>query len=70
MTTIAQSRGLTIDGYVRNEPDGSVQMDVEGLATDIQELIQRIASAMKGNIENTITKEMPPQNNKQGFSIQ
>ena len=38
MTAVAQARGLAFDGFVRNEADGSVQMDVEGVAADVKEV--------------------------------
>jgi acylphosphatase len=69
-TTLAQTRGLDVHGFVRNEPNGTVLMDVEGKAKDVKELIARVDSAMKGNIEATGIDPRPPQGRSDGFHIQ
>ncbi|TWT84979.1 Acylphosphatase [Planctomycetes bacterium CA13] len=47
-----ESAGLDIAGFVRNEPNGSVTMDIVGLQPDIDELIRRIQSSMRQNIDD------------------
>lgn len=69
MTSVAQARGLAVDGFVRNEPDGSVLMDVEGSLGDVKELMRRIETAMNGNIEETQIEEMPPRGIQSGFRV-
>ena len=69
MTAVAQGRGLAIHGFVRNEPDGSVLMDVEGPAGDMKELMRRIDSAMRGHIDGTDTDHRPPRDRDGGFQI-
>jgi acylphosphatase len=69
MTAVAQSRGLPVDGSVRNEADGSVLMDVEGAAANVKELMRRIDSAMRDNIDDTIVESMPLRRDKIGFRI-
>ncbi len=70
MTAVAQSRGLPVDGFVRNEADGSVLMDVEGATADVKELMRRIDSAMRDNIDDTLVESMPLRGKKQGFHIE
>jgi acylphosphatase len=69
MTSVAQARGLDVHGFVRNEPDGSVMMDVEGPPGDVKELMRRIEAAMTGNIDDTQVEEMPPVGVDRGFRI-
>ncbi len=69
MTAVAQSRGLALDGFVRNEADGSVLMDVEGSGADVKEVMKRIDSAMRENIDDTIVESMPLRGEKCGFRI-
>ena len=69
MTAVAQSRGLALDGFVRNEADGSVLMDVEGSGADVKEVMKRIDSAMRENIDDTIVESMPLRGEKCGFHI-
>jgi acylphosphatase len=67
---IKQSVGLKLCGFVRNERDGSVLMDVEGSAVDLKQLLARIEVEMKENIEATEVTERPLTGNSAGFSIQ
>ena len=69
-TSLAQARGLDVHGFVRNEPDGTVLMDVEGKSHDVKELLGRIAAAMEGKIEFTDLDPRAPRGAKQGFHIQ
>lgn len=69
MTAVAQSDGLTVHGFVRNEPDGSVTMDVEGPAADLKELMRRVDSAMSGMIEHCHLENLPPRGISSGFTI-
>lgn len=67
---VKQSVGLKLHGYVRNEPDGSVLMDVEGSAVDLKHLLAKIEAEMKENIEATDVTERPLAGNSGGFNIQ
>jgi acylphosphatase len=69
ITAISQARGLSINGFVRNEPDGSVLMDVEGIPRDIKELMRRIESEMSHNIDGIEVADREPTGAKGGFRI-
>ncbi|MFK8113003.1 MAG: acylphosphatase [Rubripirellula sp.] len=69
MTAVAQGRGLDLHGDVRNEPDGSVLMDVEGTERDIQSLMQRIASEMSGKIDDVHKDSREPTGKQTGFQV-
>ena len=69
MTAVAQADRLDIHGFVRNEQDGSVTMDVEGPTGDLQELMRRVASAMSGRIQHTDLDKRPPLGAAGGFHI-
>ena len=70
MTTLAQARGLSVHGFVRNEPDGSVLVDVEGAVRDVKELMRRVGEAMRDNIDETLVDELPPRGADGGFQVQ
>ena len=67
---IKQSAGLKVNGFVRNEPDGSVLMDVEGSSADLKNLLARVETVMKENIEATDVTEQPLAGKSGGFNIQ
>jgi len=69
MNAVAQAKGLKVNGYVRNESDGSVRMDVEGSRRDIRELMARIDSTMCGKLEDSEVQEMPIRGMDEGFVI-
>ncbi len=67
---VRQSTGLSVNGFVFNQPDGSVLMDVEGNALDVKHLLTRIEAEMRGNIEAVQIDEQPLVGNTGGFKIQ
>lgn len=67
---VRQSTGLSLNGFVCNQPDGSVLMDVEGNALDVKDLLTRIEIEMRGNIEAVQMDEQPIVGNTGGFKIQ
>lgn len=70
MTTMSLTTGLDVHGYVRNEPDGSVLMDVEGSKRDVQELLSRIKDTMADRIDDVLIDDRDPRGSESGFSIQ
>lgn len=68
MTTLSQAKGLDVHGFVRNEADGSVLLDVEGPQEAVNELLGRIQRAMHDNIEDTQIDHREPKG-QNGFHI-
>lgn len=68
-TTLLVSRGLDLHGYVRNETDGSVKLDVEGPESNLKELVRRIQDAMRERIDDTRIDQRPVSNRTGGFHI-
>ncbi len=69
-TSYAVAQDLDVHGFVRNEPDASVKMDVEGTQRTLKELVARIEAAMIGRIDATQIDERPPLGRGDGFRIQ
>jgi acylphosphatase len=63
------AQGYSVTGYVKNLRDGRVELLAEGPTTEIQNLLQEIADAMSGNIENTDTLSEPSTGKYQSFTI-
>ena len=66
---IHQGRGLTITGFVRNEPNGDVTMDVQGSPQDVQELAKRVGQTMSAKISETLIDQCEPIPNRDRFRI-
>lgn len=69
VTAIQLSRGLEIAGFVKNEPDGDVTMDVQGPADSVKELARRVAETMKFRINETLIDCRQPMPDRTGFKI-
>jgi acylphosphatase len=63
---LARSFGMA--GYVRNKPDGSVELFAEGAAHQVDTFLDAIAGQMAGFIEQTKIEDVPPTEIK-GFNI-
>lgn len=68
-TAVQQAAGLRIDGFVRNEADGSVLMDAQGPPADVKELLRRIQAQMGHHIGESLIDRRDPLDDRQGFSI-
>ena len=68
-TCIAEGQGLDLNGFVRNEPDGSVLLDVEGTSEDLKELLARVQLRMQSNIDEMQVDPREPQGRSDGFRI-
>ena len=56
-------------GWVRNEYDGSVTMEIQGTQTQIDQVIQAIELGRYVKIENMAVKKLPPVTGEHGFRV-
>lgn len=68
-TVLFHADGLEVNGFVRNEPDGSVLVDVDGPKGQLQELISRIESRPAGSIDHCDVTWTESLGRSGGFSI-
>ncbi len=68
-TCLSEASGLQINGFVRNEPDGSVLMDVDGELSDLKELVRRVQLRMDQYIHEVILDERESLERTSGFRI-
>ena len=68
-TTLSIARGLDITGYVRNAPDGSVELVVEGPAEQVESFIKSIKEQMSGYIRSVEEEQAAPAGRYKGFEI-
>jgi acylphosphatase len=64
---IANRHKLT--GFVRNLPDGSVEMLAQGTADDIDSCISQIQESFAGYVRQTFVEEIPPDLKYEEFRI-
>ena len=60
---------LTVTGYVKNLPDGSVEMVAEGSQETLSQLVDKICAEMQGNIREHTVDTSPPTEEFTGFNI-
>lgn len=65
VTVVELSRGLALSGTVRNVPDGSVELVVQGTPKGIESLIERVFEHFGSFIRNvnrvsSISRKFPP----------
>jgi acylphosphatase len=65
--SLAQRRPVT--GFVRNLPDGRVELVAEGEEPHLTDLLNDIQQTMEGRIKNLAINDSPSTNEFQGFSI-
>ena len=64
---IADSIGL--DGWVRNNPDGSVGLAIEGGETDLNSFMDRLNQDLGVYIAEVESRDAEPDGNRNGFAI-
>jgi acylphosphatase len=52
--------GFAVAGYVRNLPDGRVEMVAEGAADQVERFLAAVAQSMAAYIQETVTAEETP----------
>lgn len=64
---IAEEEGVS--GFVRNLPDGSVELEAQGGIEACERLFSRLAERYAGHIENVEKQPMPAREIMRGFEI-
>ena len=68
-TVLDIAKGLDVTGFLRNLPDGRVQLVVEGDEAEIARLIERIGEKMEGFIRNRTDLDAPPTGEFRDFAV-
>lgn len=66
------SRGFDVCGWVKNLPDGTVELQVMGEKDEVESFIREIAeeSTVAHHIKNLIATKIPLLENRTGFRIE
>lgn len=68
-STLRALDGLEIDGYVKNLPDGRVELVIEGEPATLDAGLERVRTAMAGNIDRESVATAAPTGEFQGMGI-
>ena len=68
-TTADLSRGFSVAGYVRNLPDGTVELVAEGSTQQVDAFLGSIARHFEGHITRVQSTEQPARGGESGFEI-
>lgn len=63
------AKGVGVTGWVKNEWDGSVMMEVQGREEQINRMLTLIHQSSYIQIDHMITKEIPLEEKESGFHI-
>lgn len=70
-TTKDLARGFEVCGWVKNLPDGAVELQVMGEGDEVEDFIREIVeeSNVAHHIKSVMAEEIPPLEGVRGFSI-
>lgn len=68
-TAINTASRLGLTGWVRNERDGSVSMEVQGLDVAIDRLIETIKNARYISVDRIAATDIPLVDKEDGFTV-
>ena len=68
-TTQSIARGFEVVGYVRNMPDGRVELVAEGSPDQLDGFLQAITDRMSGHIHETVSDVRPANDEFARFQI-
>ena len=68
-STRSLARGFEVTGYVRNMPDGSVELLAEGEAGEVERFLRAVSSRMSGYIQSAEEQEGRPTGSYGEFEI-
>lgn len=68
-TCVSIARGYPLTGWVRNEPDGSVRLEAQGAAADLDRFVGEILRTMGANVSEHASAAAPLRPDERGFRI-
>lgn len=68
-TTQRVAAGFRVDGYVKNLPDGRVEVVVEGEADEVDRFLTAVLARLGHFVDDSTVETLPAENRFRGFEI-
>ena len=68
-TSVDLSRPFAVVGFVRNLPDGTVELEAEGARDQVEGLLEAIDRHFRRNITEKSVTELPPAGSETRFEV-
>lgn len=68
-TTRRLAGGFEVTGWVRNLPDGTVELEAQGERAEVDAFLKRLRGAMSGYVRREELGPAPPVEGETGFGI-
>ena len=68
-TAAALARDLPVSGWVRNEPDGSVQLEVQGTPADVRRFLHLLDERLGRFVTSQDVSELAVEPDETGFRV-
>jgi acylphosphatase len=68
-TTVNVASGYKVSGWVRNEPDGSVQCVAEGEPAELNRFVNAVKQAMQGHLRDVNIAQSPATGEFTGLAV-
>lgn len=69
ITSVDLSRGRPVVGFVRNLPDGTVELQAEGRFSEVESFLHAIDQHFSGNIRSAERERLSARGDERGFEI-
>ena len=63
------SHGFRVVGHVRNMPDGTVELEVEGPEPEVERFLTAVSNEFQHNISNAEVRALPVRGDESDFRI-
>lgn len=68
-TAHAVAARFAVTGWVRNQPDATVRLEVQGRPDDVEAMLRTLADRMRGHVTSTRTEDLPTVADEDSFAI-
>ena len=68
-TAVAAAGRFLVTGWVRNEPDGAVLLEVQGEPAQVERFLDEVQRTLERYIRSSAVTPLPAANGERGFQV-